>query len=117
MKKDDDLPLLRFDFRPPPCEVIHFPVAARVGKARHVASKLDAMAGPTKQKARESYWRERVKDLSAELEKRGLTPQQIEKEIIAFRDAVALEIRRTAAKANQSPRPAEWDDDGGPRRA
>lgn len=116
MKKGDDLPLLRFDFRPPPCSVIVFPLGKRIGKARHVAQKLQAMAEPTKEKARESYWRERCKDLTAELQKRGLTPDQIKTEIFAFRDVVELEMRKAAARSKQSPRPSAWDDDG-PRRA
>ncbi|ATN34123.1 hypothetical protein ACO34A_09925 [Rhizobium sp. ACO-34A] len=113
--KKDDLPLLRFDFRPPPCRIVIFPIAARVGKARHVASKLDGMVGPTKQKARDGYWKERCKDLAAELEKRGLSEEQIAAAILDFRDAVEVEMRKAAAKANQSPRPAAWDD--GPKSA
>lgn len=108
----DDLPLMRFDFRPPPCQVIIFPMEARIGKARHVAEKC--LSRKSKEQ-RTGYWNLIVKNLTEELEKRGLQPDQIQKEIEAFRDAVEAEMRKAHAQANQSPRPAEWDD--GPQRA
>lgn len=108
----DDLPLLRFDFRPPPCQVIVFPLNARVGKHRHVAEKLASRAS---QEQRAGYWNLIAKKLTEELEKRGLAPEEIRAEILAFRDAVSAEMRKADAIAKQSPRPTEWDD--GPRRA
>lgn len=114
MKDDDRFPLLKFDFTPPPCQIVVFPLAARVGKARHVAEKLQARRSKEQQ---QGYWNLIVKNLTEELEKRGLQPDEIQKELLVFRDAVAKEMRKAEAQANQSPRPAEWDDDGGPRRA
>jgi Family of unknown function (DUF6074) len=112
MRKDDDFPLLKFDFRPPPCQVIVFPVAARIGKARHIAEKL--LTRKT-QEQRQSYWNQVRKNLIDELEKRGLSLEEIAVEVQALYDTVAAEMKKAAAQANQSPRPAEWDD--GPRRA
>ncbi|SIQ98994.1 hypothetical protein SAMN05880590_11015 [Rhizobium sp. RU35A] len=115
MKKDDDLPLLKFDFTPQPCEVIVFPLGKRVGKARHIAGKLIEMERAGKEKVRTNYWNERVKDIASELYRRGLSEAEIDVEIAAFRETVIAEMKKSAAIANQSPRPAEWDD--GPRRA
>lgn len=112
MKKDEDLPLLRFDFRPPPCRVIVFPVSARVGKARHIAEKLQTKKT---QEQRQSYWNQVRKNLIDELEKRGISQEEIAVELQALYDTVAAEMKKASAQANQSPRPAEWDD--GPRRA
>jgi hypothetical protein len=112
MKKDEDLPLLRFDFRPPPCQVIVFPVAARVGKARHIAEKLQTRKT---QEQRQSYWNLVRKNLIDEFERRGISQEEIAVELQALYDTVATEMKKAAAQANQSPRPAEWDD--GPRRA
>ena len=115
MKDDDRFPLLKFDFRKPECQVVVFPLGKRVGKARHIAAKLQGMAGAGKEKVRANYWKARCEDLTAELERRGLPADEIKQHILAFRDAVSAEMRKADAVANQSPRPSEWDD--GPRRA
>ncbi|WP_275782451.1 DUF6074 family protein [Pararhizobium gei] len=112
MKKEDDTPLLRFDFRPPPCQVIVFPIAARIGKARHIAEKLESRKTYDQ---RQSYWKLVQKNLIDELTKRGLSQEEIAAEVQALHDAVQAEMQKNAARANQSPRPTEWDD--GPRRA
>lgn len=112
MKKDKDAPLFNFDFTPPPCKVIIFPIAARVGKARHIAEKI-ASRGSKEQ--RQSYWNLVKKNLVDELVKRGLSHVEVATEVQALHDTVQAEMRKATARANQSPRPNEWDD--GPRRA
>jgi hypothetical protein len=70
--------------------IIAFPQARNAGRVRRVAAKLMERDG----KARESYWRRSINDLASMLSKAGLDQQQIETQILAFREAVGIEMWR-----------------------
>lgn len=86
-----ELPL--FEWSPPECEIIAFPLARRVGKARHVAQVLAGMSG----RRRDAYWRQIVEQFIRELERTSMAPEQAERQVAAFQDAVcrALGLCRT----------------------
>lgn len=70
--------------------IIAFPQSRNVGRARHVAEKLEARQG----KAKDSYWRRVCNDLAAMLYRAGIDDRQVEAQIQAFHDAVSLELHR-----------------------
>jgi len=70
--------------------IIPFPQQRNIGRARHVALKLAAREG----KSKESYWRRSCADLASMLSKAGLNQQEVELQLSAFRDAVGVELGR-----------------------
>jgi hypothetical protein len=88
----DDLPLFAFK---PPCKLIPFPAARRVGKIAHVAAKIHERRG--KEKAINHYWSQVVEAMAAQLEKAGFDNPTIIAEIDAFEEAVHAEVRRLRA--------------------
>lgn len=70
--------------------VIPFPQQRNIGRARHVAQKLVAREGKSKQ----SYWRRSCADLASMLSRAGLNQQDVERQLSAFRDAVGVELGR-----------------------
>lgn len=70
--------------------IIPFPQSRNVGRVRHVAAKLNEREG----RALESYWRRSINDLASMLTRSGLDHHQVESQILAFRDAVGIELYR-----------------------
>ncbi|WP_420712767.1 DUF6074 family protein [Ancylobacter sp. SL191] len=67
------------------CVVIPFPADKRVGKIQRVAQVLSERRG----KGADAYWRRTVDDLRRSMERAGLDTEMIERELEAFRRAVA----------------------------
>src|SRR5215217_819453 len=66
-------------------ELIMFPQARNVGKARHVAKLYRGKASP---KERETYWRMVVNRLAAGMAKSGFSQSAINQQVGNFRNAV-----------------------------
>ncbi|MFI0847324.1 DUF6074 family protein [Mesorhizobium sp. IMUNJ 23232] len=103
MKDETDLPL--FAWTPPPCQIIAFPQAKRIGKVRHVVGKLENQS----EKQRHNYWGGTLFELERKLEEIGFPETVIEAEVGAFTDAVNAEIRRRDARRHATPRPGGND--------
>lgn len=99
MKDVSDLPL--FSWAPPPCQIIAFPQAKRIGKVRHIVGKLENQS----EKQRHNYWGGTLFELERKLQEIGFPKTVIAAEIKAFTDAVNSEIRRRSARRHASPRP------------
>lgn len=74
----------------PPCKVLVFPHDRRVGRVRHVASKLLDKRGDTA----DAYWRQTVSALANQMERAGIPDCHVHREIHAFFDAVQGEMLR-----------------------
>jgi hypothetical protein len=72
-------------------ELIIFPQARNVGKARHVA---EIYLGKTSAKDQETYWRMVVSRLAAFMAKCGFPQGVIDQQIGAFHTAVQTQIER-----------------------
>ncbi|WP_373413994.1 DUF6074 family protein [Ensifer aridi] len=73
------------------CQLIPFPLAARVGKIRRCAEVLQ---GSANQASRDAYWRKTVKQLGERLEAIGLPSEEVQHELRQFRHAVQQEYLR-----------------------
>ncbi|AOF89381.1 DUF6074 family protein [Sinorhizobium sp. RAC02] len=73
------------------CQVIPFPLAARVGKIRRCAEVLQSSPN---QPVRDAYWRKTVAHLREKLEALGLPDEAVRHEIRQFRSAVQQEYLR-----------------------
>lgn len=73
------------------CQMIPFPLAARVGKVRRCAEVLQTSAN---QASRDAYWRKTVGHFREKLEELGLPDEQVRHEIRQFRAAVQQEYLR-----------------------
>lgn len=72
----------------PPCMVIAFPMAKRVGKVRRVAEVLAGKRGA----AATNYWRRTVATLGGQMQRSGLCRETINRELREFHDAVQREL-------------------------
>ncbi|MQW38154.1 DUF6074 family protein [Sinorhizobium meliloti] len=85
------------------CQLIPFPLAARVGKVRRCAEVLQ---GAANQASRDAYWRKTVNSLGERLEAIGLHENEIQSQLNQFRHAVQQEhLRRDyiAMSADKAP--------------
>lgn len=73
------------------CQLIPFPLAARVGKIRRCAEVLQ---GAANQANRDAYWRKTVQQLGEKLESLGLPHEEVSHQIRQFRNAVQQEYLR-----------------------
>ncbi|WP_425416133.1 DUF6074 family protein [Oricola indica] len=71
--------------------VIAFPATARVGEARHVA---DVFCRQPSEKAQAAYWRRQIATFRRRLATAGVDAGTIDREIVAFRELVEIEISR-----------------------
>jgi hypothetical protein len=90
-----DLPLFNWQ---PPCKLIAFPLANRVGRIRHVASKL--VDKTTDRHA--DYYRCQVNEgLVHHLQKLGLSRSSIDRELDRFWHEVDIEVSRQAYRGHR----------------
>ncbi|KRB51802.1 hypothetical protein ASE04_09740 [Rhizobium sp. Root708] len=85
------------------CQMIPFPLKARVGKVRRCAEVLQTTAHKA---TRESYWFRTVAQLRAKLEEIGLPDEQVREQVRGFRTAVENECHRrnvVEIKARNAP--------------
>ncbi len=73
----NNLPLLSWS---PPCIIVPFPAARRLGKIRRTAEILSERHG----KGAEQYWKQVVGGLRSQMEKSGLAAEVIESELRDF---------------------------------
>lgn len=97
--RDHDIPDL-FDWAaasaPTGALIIPFPADRNIGKARHVASLI---VKRRTQKDQESYWRQVCQRMAGVMAKAGLSDEQIEAQLVAFRGAVSAEMCRLQYQA------------------
>ncbi|MER8628500.1 DUF6074 family protein [Mesorhizobium opportunistum] len=74
----------------PICTVLVFPLARRTEKVRRVAELLERKHG----REAEVYWSNTVRGLFDQLDRAGIGPVEIGREVAAFQDAVQAELRR-----------------------
>ncbi|UJW83989.1 DUF6074 family protein [Devosia sp. SL43] len=96
-------------------ELIIFPQARNVGKARHVAELYSSKGSP---KEREIYWRMVVSRLAACMVKCGFSQSAIDQQINSFRNAVqdqldarpnrATEMEATSGQQRQAAFEPDW---------
>lgn len=82
----------------PPCTVIAFPMAKRVGKIRRVADTLAVKRGA----AATNYWKQTVATLGGQMQRAGFDRDAINRELREFHDAVQRELW---LRSGQSQRP------------
>lgn len=76
--------------RRPKGAAIHcFPLNRNVGKVRHVA---EAFAKRETDTGRVQYWNQVCSGLSKTLRKAGILPEEVERQLGAFRDAVSAQL-------------------------
>lgn len=71
-------------------DVIPFPLHFRTALVRSIADDLDTVHGA----AANSFWRQRIAGIVAELRARGLPDASIRTEIYSLQDAVQAEMQR-----------------------
>jgi hypothetical protein len=81
------------------CQIIPFPLAARVGKIRRCTEVLQSSAN---QPTRDAYWRKTVTHFREKLEALGMPDETVRREILGFRDAVQAEYQRKEYLVPQS---------------
>jgi hypothetical protein len=72
------------------CEVKPFPLAQRVGKIRRVAEIYGRKSG----KDATGYWRQQITNLGESLAAVGVSPDEVERQLVAFKEAVQSEMAR-----------------------
>lgn len=85
------------------CQIIPFPLAARVGKIRRCTEVLQSSSN---QPTRDAYWHRTVTHFREKLEALGLPDETVRREIRGFRDAVQEEYQRRdylVPQAGQAP--------------
>lgn len=87
MDKLTTLPLFAWE---PPCKLIAFPLTARIGKVRRCAEVLETKQGNDAT----GYWRHQVRLMVDQLEKAGTSPDEINRQIAEFQQAVQNELVR-----------------------
>lgn len=90
----NDLPLFAWT---PPSKVLVFPLQRRVGRVRHVASKLLDKQG----ELANTYWRQIVTSLTSQMERAGISEAEIDRELKSFFDAVQSEMARLTYRGQQ----------------
>ena len=83
----------------PPCQVVAFPLAKRMGKVRRVADILVEKRGA----AATSYWKQTISTIASQMQRAGLDRDVINEELRSFHDAVQRELWRRAGHG-QRPR-------------
>ena len=91
-----DLPL--FNWQPPACTVLAFPLSKRVGKIRRTAEVLSGKNG----KAAIQYRATIIESTRGQMAKSGLSEAIIESEIRAFETAVERELNRLSMKGKSA---------------
>ncbi|AFL53997.1 hypothetical protein ABIE78_006374 [Sinorhizobium fredii] len=86
--RDRDLPLFAWQ---PPCKLIAFPMANRVGKIRDVARKL---AEKTTERHAGYYAKQVTDGLTAHFDRLGIPPHERDQQIDAFWTKVEQEVLR-----------------------
>lgn len=81
--------------------IVPFPLNRNGRKIRHVAQILAKREG----RAAESYWHRIIGDLAAMLVRAGIDDGEIHSQLMAFRAAVELEMRRRNACAGATQYP------------
>lgn len=88
------------------CQMIPFPLKARVGKVRRVAEVYQKKAGND----RAAYWRSEINRLADQLEALGFDGVEIDDQLGEFKQAVQSEINRRyifgASSQGDSPKGA-----------
>jgi hypothetical protein len=74
----------------PPCQVIAFPLAKRIGKVRRVADILAEKHGA----AAKSYWKQTILTMAGQMQRAGVDQDAIGRELRSFHDAVQQELCR-----------------------
>ncbi|MDF3216277.1 MULTISPECIES: DUF6074 family protein [Mesorhizobium] len=72
----------------PPCMLIAFPMAKRIGKIRRVAEVLSARRGA----AATNYWKQMVATMGGQMQRAGFDRDTINRELREFHDAVQREL-------------------------
>jgi hypothetical protein len=87
------------------CQLIPFPLAARVGKVRRCAEVLQTSAN---QAIRDAYWRKTISQLREKLDDLGLPDGEVRHQVAQFRDAVQQEyLRRDYVVMHAGPAPED----------
>jgi hypothetical protein len=71
-------------------DLIPFPLHARAALVRSIADDLQIVHGP----AANTFWRERIAGIVADMRAAGLTDAAIRSEILGLQDAVQIEMRQ-----------------------
>ncbi len=90
-----------------PRQFIPFPLAARAGKIRNTADKLD---GCRTKRQRDAYWLRTIQTLGEGLRRLGLADSEIEGQLLAFRNAVVGELNRRACQSSDHTQSGVPDD-------
>ncbi|TAX75700.1 hypothetical protein ELI00_05255 [Rhizobium ruizarguesonis] len=93
--KQDDLPLFAWH---PPCKLIVFPLVARIGRIRDVASK---MLDKTSARAAETYRDQVTIGVLRHLERLGLSESEQDEQLGAFWNAVGDEMARERGRVSR----------------
>lgn len=83
---------------PAPCKVLVFPLDKRVGRVRRVAEKLLQKKGFMA----DAYWRQTVTTLEGQMVRQGIPEAEIDRQLLAFFDAVRAEIIRLSHSGKNS---------------
>lgn len=73
------------------CQMIPFPLKARIGKVRRCA---EVLRGTANEATRKAYWIRTVQQLTAKLQEIDLSDKDIREEVRSFRAAVQAECLR-----------------------
>lgn len=96
--RDDDLPLFRWT---PPCKIMVFPFPNRLGKVRHVASK---MLSKTSDRQAAHYRSQTTEALSYQLSDLGVSQEEQDVQIEQFWAMVSQEmIRQSYIAGSRTP--------------
>ncbi|MGO7575919.1 DUF6074 family protein [Rhizobium ruizarguesonis] len=97
--RDHDLPLFAWK---PACQIMLFPMPARIGRVRDVARKL---ASKTTERAADYYFSQVSEALVAQLSKIGIPDHEQDEQIGAFWSAVNQEVARLSYRGTGSHDP------------
>lgn len=78
-----------FDWRPP-CAVVAFPHGRLIGRAR----RLVVLRQSTPREKMDAIWDRQIDELEATMILAGLSPEEQERQLLAFADLVRAEITR-----------------------
>lgn len=89
--------------QPASAELIRFPLVRRRRKIVTVAATL---AARKTDQGRQAYWTKTITDLAGELRRHGADKAEIDRQLMAFREAVTVELEHRLAPSSPAPRGA-----------
>jgi hypothetical protein len=80
-------------------EILVFPVDRRIAEVRSAASAMNRLrGGPAK-----AFWKNLINDLSRPLSAAGIRPEEVERQMMAFREEVGAEMWRQQQGDSRRP--------------